>query len=235
MIHNDLIFDIGMSEGNDTAFYLAKGFRVVGVEADPVVYKTLIERFASEIGSGRLTVIHKAAADVTGNKIKFLHNDIQQGISGTSKHPDVADGYAEFEVETICWNDIVAAHGVPHYCKVDIEGQEKPFLEQIVGQREIPHFFSVECHELAPVEMLQRIGYRLFKLVDQTPPGGFINVHPPKEGSYVPNPNWHHTSGPFGNELQGLWTVYDQFVAAFNAVVPLRHQGHWFDCHAKAS
>ena len=26
-----LIFDIGMSEGNDTEYYLAKGFRVVGV------------------------------------------------------------------------------------------------------------------------------------------------------------------------------------------------------------
>ena len=40
-----LIFDIGMSEGNDSAYYLAKGFDVVGVEADPVAYKSLIERF----------------------------------------------------------------------------------------------------------------------------------------------------------------------------------------------
>jgi FkbM family methyltransferase len=235
LVHNDLIFDVGMSEGNDTAYYLAKGFRVVGVEADPIVYKTLVERFSSEIAAGRLTVIHRAAADVSGRKIRFLHNDIQQGISGTSRHPHVADGYTEFEVETICWNDIVAEHGIPRYCKVDIEGQERPFLEPIVGQQEIPTFFSVECHDLAPAEMLYKIGYRLFKLVDQVPDGGFINPNPAKEGNYVENPNWHHASGPFGLELPGFWDNYDEFKIAFENVVPLRHAGHWFDCHARAS
>ena len=31
----DLIYDVGMHNGADTAFYLAKGFRVVAVEANP--------------------------------------------------------------------------------------------------------------------------------------------------------------------------------------------------------
>lgn len=231
-IHSDLIFDIGMSEGNDTAFYLAKGFRVVGVEADPVVYDTLLSRFESEISMGLLHVIHGAAADVTGRKIKFLHNDVQQGISGTEKHPHVTDGYTEFEVGTICWTDIVAEHGVPYYCKVDIEGQEKPFLDRVLGSAQIPTYFSVECHELAPVEMLRDIGYRRFQLVDQVPEGGFVNVTPPREGRYVETPNWHHSSGPFGKELPGAWTEYEQFVREFHEIMPMRHKGHWFDCHA---
>ncbi len=33
-VNTKLIFDIGTSEGNDTDFYLRKGFDVVSVEAD---------------------------------------------------------------------------------------------------------------------------------------------------------------------------------------------------------
>ncbi len=33
--NDKLIMDIGVSEGNDTAYYLAKGFDVIAVEADP--------------------------------------------------------------------------------------------------------------------------------------------------------------------------------------------------------
>ena len=34
-VRKGLIFDIGMNNGNDTDFYLAKGFHVVAVEANP--------------------------------------------------------------------------------------------------------------------------------------------------------------------------------------------------------
>ena len=44
-----VVMDIGVSEGNDTAFYLAKGFQVVAVEADPGMCRTLRSRFAREI------------------------------------------------------------------------------------------------------------------------------------------------------------------------------------------
>jgi 16S rRNA A1518/A1519 N6-dimethyltransferase RsmA/KsgA/DIM1 with predicted DNA glycosylase/AP lyase activity len=33
--HKDLIYDVGMHHGEDTEFYLRKGFRVVAFEADP--------------------------------------------------------------------------------------------------------------------------------------------------------------------------------------------------------
>ena len=35
--HPDLIYDIGQHTGEDTAFYLGKGFRVVAVEANPTL------------------------------------------------------------------------------------------------------------------------------------------------------------------------------------------------------
>jgi 16S rRNA A1518/A1519 N6-dimethyltransferase RsmA/KsgA/DIM1 with predicted DNA glycosylase/AP lyase activity len=40
-----LIIDVGVSEGNDTAFYLKKGFTVVGVEVDPTLIPLIRKRF----------------------------------------------------------------------------------------------------------------------------------------------------------------------------------------------
>jgi len=37
---SDLVFDIGMHNGDDTAYYLARGYRVVAVEANPSMCAT---------------------------------------------------------------------------------------------------------------------------------------------------------------------------------------------------
>lgn len=31
----DLVYDVGMHNGDDTAFYVSQGYRVVAIEADP--------------------------------------------------------------------------------------------------------------------------------------------------------------------------------------------------------
>jgi hypothetical protein len=33
--HSDLIYDVGLLDGADTAYYLFRGFRVVAVDANP--------------------------------------------------------------------------------------------------------------------------------------------------------------------------------------------------------
>ena len=38
-VHNDLIFDFGVNRGEETEFYLLKGFRVLGVELmNPLIF-----------------------------------------------------------------------------------------------------------------------------------------------------------------------------------------------------
>ena len=37
MTSNNLIFDVGLHTGQDTAFYLKKGFRVIAIEANPLL------------------------------------------------------------------------------------------------------------------------------------------------------------------------------------------------------
>src|SRR5918911_1707382 len=57
-VHDDLIFDLGANQGEDSEFYLAKGFRVVAVEANPLLYAGLRERLAEPIARGQLVLLN---------------------------------------------------------------------------------------------------------------------------------------------------------------------------------
>ena len=41
MVDRSLIFDVGCNDGQDSDFYLKKGFRVVAVEANPALCELL--------------------------------------------------------------------------------------------------------------------------------------------------------------------------------------------------
>ena len=63
MVSQGLVMDLGVSEGNDTAYYLSKGFRVIAVEADPATCDNLRQRFRSEIDAGDLMLLNFAASN----------------------------------------------------------------------------------------------------------------------------------------------------------------------------
>jgi len=48
-VHQDLIYDVGMNNGDDTAYYLRRGFRVVAIEANTCLAKCAAERFRTQI------------------------------------------------------------------------------------------------------------------------------------------------------------------------------------------
>ena len=55
-----IIFDIAFNNGDDTALYLAHGYAVVAVEANPALVEAGQNRFAAHIRSGRLKIVAKA-------------------------------------------------------------------------------------------------------------------------------------------------------------------------------
>src|SRR6476659_10205821 len=73
-METNLIFDLGMHQGEDTSFYLHKGFRVVGVEANPDLCAHCARRFPREVASGQLTIVNQAIAEEPG-EITFFRND----------------------------------------------------------------------------------------------------------------------------------------------------------------
>src|SRR5439155_903845 len=50
----DLVFDVGVNNGEDTAHYLRRGFRVVGVDANPEMVAFCERRFEDDIRTRRL-------------------------------------------------------------------------------------------------------------------------------------------------------------------------------------
>jgi hypothetical protein len=65
-MRSDLIYDVGMHNGDDTAFYLHQGYRVLAIEADPVQAKAGRQRFDSAIADGRLTILEVAIGPKQG-------------------------------------------------------------------------------------------------------------------------------------------------------------------------
>ena len=65
-MNRNLIFDIGMNNGDDSAYYLHLGYRVVAVEADPTLAKEATRRFEKAIRAGELIIVNKAIASEPG-------------------------------------------------------------------------------------------------------------------------------------------------------------------------
>jgi FkbM family methyltransferase len=235
--NTNLIFDIGTSEGNDTAYYLRKGFKVVGLEADPITYESYATRFASEIQTGDLQAVHAAAGSKAGETVTFYRNDRDQGLSSLTRSPKsrYLETQTEYEVQTTDYVDLAKISGIPHYCKVDIEGGEAAFLQGL-PQDLTPEYISVEMKNFSLAESLFGLGYRKFKLVDQNITRSFEIPNPPLEGNYVEKPDWSHTSGPFGRELPGPWITFSELCLGWEAAQRLRSYRTagwtWFDCHA---
>ncbi|WP_428376857.1 FkbM family methyltransferase [Lichenicoccus sp.] len=231
--YQGLVVDLGVSEGNDTAYYLAKGFRVIAVEADPGQFQALCHRFADNIASGALMLLNFAASDKFGATIEIFVHQVHQGVSGIAKRGEVADDYIRHVVTTIDWRTLLAQAGVPRYLKIDIEGNEAPFLKGLLECGGMPEFISVECHQIRPVEMLHEAGYRRFRLVDQNPAGGFQLASRQLEGLAIESADFRHGTGPFGLDIfgDGHWSDLDGFKAAWVEARPQMSRT-WFDCHA---
>src|SRR5215813_3894187 len=75
----DLIFDVGVNNGDDTAYYLGSGFRVVGIEANPEMIAVCEKRFREQLKDGRLTLLNIAIADEDGS-CEFYISEGNRGV-----------------------------------------------------------------------------------------------------------------------------------------------------------
>lgn len=240
MVHRNpnLIFDIGASNGSDTKFYLAKGFDVIAVEADPVMYDEVSKRFHAALAKGQLQILNQAAYSAPGETLAFWRDERHQKMSSLKgpKKRRSAGQLTQFDVKSIDYPSLAAISGIPHYCKIDIEGGETDFLKSISDLAHAPRYISAEAHKFEPIEELHRIGYRFFKLVDQKGVSVFSIPDPPLEGNLVEKPDWRQGSGPFGRELPGEWIGFEELRDVFQTIARLRSYKTViltrYDCHA---
>jgi FkbM family methyltransferase len=176
-----LVYDVGAYNGDDTAYYLLRGYRVVSIEADPALVEKLQSRFAAETAAGRCTILNVGVAEKDGHAPFYLS---QLPIwNSFDKAMATRESYTAREIQIQCrtFQSIMKEYGVPYFLKVDIEGLDH--LCVLALQREDrPAYVSFEGSDDAPelVRYLNGLDYRRFRLVNQR---GWQIVMIPEAGS----------------------------------------------------
>ena len=166
---SELIYDVGAHCGSDTGHYLALGYRVLAIEADPTIADGLRKRFADAIATDRLTVLQCGVADSDGESAFYLcpsnpeWNSFDKGWAaahGTQSQ--------EIRVPTRRFESILAEYGTPFFLKVDIEGLDALCVRALSAEQR-PQYVSFEAGErdFDLIVHLRSIGYQRFALVDQ--------------------------------------------------------------------
>lgn len=241
-LFDDLVYDIGANNGDDTDFYLAKGFRVVAVDADPALCARVAERFAGAITDGRLTLINAGVAPVRG-RLTFYVNEVHDEWSSFDReiasrgHP-----VREVIVPTVTPDDLLDAFGVPRYLKIDIEGYDAVMVRAAAANPVKPTFLSFENGALDLFEALVAAGYDSFQIVNQAHVTEARCPVPAREGLTVEHCFPRGSSGPFGRDLpEKAWLgvpAMRQVLTDHLARVAQRpdsETGEWFDLHASIS
>jgi FkbM family methyltransferase len=230
----NLIFDLGAHNGQDSEFYLKKGFAVVAVEANPALCDSLKQRFSREIAEGRYILVEKAVGKRFG-KVEFFVNE--RSIWGTTeynpkyKERSSARGSAWTQtiVPSIPFSWLTDQFGVPYYLKIDIEGADVLCLEDLMDHEDRPKFISIErqpflSDQLKELALLKALGYARFKIVDQMTVMHQRPPTPEREGKYVDHQFEFDATGLFGEEAPGPWLSYSEVIAR-NAAIQVQSKG----------
>jgi FkbM family methyltransferase len=231
----ELVYDVGMFNGDDTAYYLAKGFRVVGIEANPNLVPRLNERFSAEIEQKRLVIENVAVAEVEEEVELFIAGDDKAQSSLTRRVLDLHNvPVTSTRVRGVTLSSIVRRHGAPAFVKIDVENFDLIALRDLASHGIKPPDISVEVHETAVIVQLQNMGYARYRFVNgKMVPTRFANARVRRiDGTHVPFTFTHHSSGPFGDDFDEPWLNFEQAMTVWSRRQSILGLG-WYDVHAR--
>jgi FkbM family methyltransferase len=125
----DLVFDVGANVGNRTDIFLDLGATVVAVEPQPPCQDVLKRLFGE---NARFTLVSEALGATAGEAEMFVSDALVLSTLSAEWVAKMRDSGRFGEVE---WNQLttvavktldslVAEHGQPAFCKIDVEGFE---------------------------------------------------------------------------------------------------------------
>jgi FkbM family methyltransferase len=248
-VQSDLIIDVGAHNGDDTAYYLQRGFRVVAIEANPALAQVITARFREQVASGTLAVLNVGISPARGRQPFWVSEDNSVLSSFDRQLVERHGGRSHrIDVECMPFADVLHMHGIPYYLKVDIEGYDRVCLDALEPAA-CPAYVSCEvAHVGGVIEHLQAIGYRSFKLVNQSTYTEATPVFDHEIGFRALRrlcravPRLRHglpdgvradfdtfaeqqryvfpqgSSGPFGEDTHGQWRSADDVLRRFAAI-----------------
>lgn len=232
--NQNLIFDVGMHRGEDTDFYLKKGFQVVSFEANPDLVEHCSKRFESEIRDGRLIIVSGAIVESSTiaegkSSVKFFRNK-DKTVWGTvaedwaSRNEELGAGSEIIEVPTVDFTDCLKKYGIPHYLKIDIEGMDTVCLRAFLNSPGKPNYISIESEKidfsalLEEFQIFEKLGYQSFKAVQQQGMSKQKVPQDTQEGDFVEHSFIEGSSGLFGSDLAGKWSTRKQILGQYKLI-----------------
>jgi FkbM family methyltransferase len=234
---DNLIFDIGMHIGQDTEFYLAKGFKVIAIEANPLLAEEASTRFSKYIESQQLKILNVGIDDQEGFFPFYVNDTLSEWGSFIKVIGERGNLFHEIQVNCVTLDRIIQEHGIPYYLKVDIEGKDLKAIQRLTSFSAKPKYVSVENGNGGLLECLYQLGYRYFKFINQANYDKWRCPDPAREGLYIDYKFPHGSSGLFGEETEGEWKSYElvkEEIDAYWNRPDLDATKHgWYDLHAK--
>jgi FkbM family methyltransferase len=172
---------VGAHDGSDTAYYLAQGYIVVAIEADPTLAGRLNTRFAAERAAGRVILLNVAVTEEDQESVRFYvsRDDWKSSLIREMAQTDGED-IDPVEVPGRSLGSLFDEFGIPWYCKIDIEGCDARAIAGLAKYAGRPPHISCETSRrsigevhldnnlLYPaLDAMASAGYSKFKLVDQ--------------------------------------------------------------------
>lgn len=165
----DLCFDVGANVGNRTSIFIAIGARVVAVEPQPACVAELRARFGD---TRRLEIVEAAL----GGDLGMAELMLARYSTVASLSPQWVERVRQAGRFDYDWNErltvplttldaLIDVHGVPEFCKIDVEGYELEVLRGLT--RPVPALsFEVTPEHvdvgIACVQYLAELGLRRF-------------------------------------------------------------------------
>ncbi len=206
-----------MHKGEDTDFYIKKGFDVIGFEANPELIQYLKIKFEKEIISKKLIIIEGAIVDKNFEDKVIFYKNKKNTVWGTvlkdwANRNSFDNAESEMiEVNSVNFRDCLKKYGIPYYMKIDIEGMDLFCCQTLLQFNEKPNFISIESNKINyeqlcdEIKLLQKLGYENFKIIQQDGISKQKEKPTCKEGKYLNYKFLEGSSGLFGNDLPGNW------------------------------
>jgi FkbM family methyltransferase len=166
----EVIFDMGLHDGEDTAYYLASGYDVVAVDANPLKCEAAAGRFANEIAAGRLEIVNAAIAEALGVAEFWVSSRSDWSSLDHANATKQGATASLVTVPTMTFARLMSDHRPPVFVKIDLEGADSLCVRELSASASPPTYVSFEWvpdEAAANIEELVAAGYDGFKFVRQ--------------------------------------------------------------------